>query len=130
MPLYQVTIVHDACTTHEIEADSPKEAADKAMGEVSNVSLCHQCSHEIDLADPVRVVCVYNEETDENHTDLDPPIEAVSLQRKLDEVTAERDALQAEVDRLMLEFCPDEMTAMQVASWEEHQVAAMSGDKS
>lgn len=30
-------------------------------------------------------------------------------------------AKQAEIDRLMLEFCPQEMTPEQVANWEAHQ---------
>lgn len=37
------------------------------------------------------------------------------------------DHQQAEIDRLMMEFCPDEMTAAQVASWEEHQRAVTGG---
>lgn len=31
------------------------------------------------------------------------------------------DALQAKIDALMLEFCPDEMTAEQVEEWKSHQ---------
>lgn len=41
----------------------------------------------------------------------------------LDAFEAAWDHQQAEIDRLMMEFCPDEMTAAQVASWEEHQRA-------
>ena len=43
------------------------------------------------------------------------------LADELRSVTAERDALQARVDTLMLEFCPDEMTAEQVLRWETSQ---------
>ena len=32
-------------------------------------------------------------------------------------------ALQAQVDRLMIEYCPDEMSAEQIANWERHQQA-------
>ena len=46
---------------------------------------------------------------------------AETLERELAAVTAERDALQARVDTLMLEFCPDEMTAEQVLRWETSQ---------
>ena len=46
---------------------------------------------------------------------------AETLERELAAVTAERDALQARVDTLMLEFCPDEMTAEQVLRWEMSQ---------
>lgn len=34
---------------------------------------------------------------------------------------AERDALQARVDALMQEYCPDEMTREQRATWAAHQ---------
>ena len=31
------------------------------------------------------------------------------------------DALQAQIDRLMLEYCPDEMTDEQFENWAKHQ---------
>jgi hypothetical protein len=34
------------------------------------------------------------------------------------------DAMKAERDQLMLEFCPNEMTPEQIKEWEEHQIAA------
>jgi hypothetical protein len=45
---------------------------------------------------------------------------AATLKAKED---AQRDAgaKQAEIDRLMLEFCPDEMTEQQLANWAAHQ---------
>jgi hypothetical protein len=33
-------------------------------------------------------------------------------------------AMQAKLDLLMLEYCPDEMTEEQLKSWGEHQVSA------
>ena len=36
-------------------------------------------------------------------------------------VAAKADALQARIDDLMLEFCPDEMTEAQRANWARHQ---------
>jgi hypothetical protein len=42
----------------------------------------------------------------------------------LAELREKNERLQAEIDRLMLEHCPDEMTEKQVATWAEHQVAA------
>jgi hypothetical protein len=36
---------------------------------------------------------------------------------------AERDSLQAWVDALMMEHCPNEMTPEQVSEWSKHQVA-------
>jgi hypothetical protein len=106
MAHYRVTIAHDACTTHEIDADSPNAAADAAMSEVYTVRLCHQCSGKIELADPIRVVGVHNDETDEYVTDLDPPIEAVVLQRELDEVLAERTALLEALIGMEVLFAP------------------------
>lgn len=46
------------------------------------------------------------------------------LERKLEEARKDAGAKQAEIDRLMLEFCPDEMTAEQKAEWAAHQRAA------
>jgi len=40
------------------------------------------------------------------------------------EFDAKLAAKQAEIDRLMLEFCPAEMSAEQMATWESHQKAA------
>lgn len=31
------------------------------------------------------------------------------------------EARQAQIDRLMLEYCPDEMTPEQIAEWSKHQ---------
>jgi hypothetical protein len=31
-------------------------------------------------------------------------------------------ALQAKLDRVMLEYCPDDMTAEQITGWGQHQV--------
>lgn len=39
------------------------------------------------------------------------------------ETLAETDRLQARIDALMLEYCPDEMTPAQLANWEKHQRA-------
>lgn len=39
---------------------------------------------------------------------------------------SEIDALQAQVDRVMLEYCPDEMTAEQIANWGRHQKPVLS----
>jgi hypothetical protein len=36
---------------------------------------------------------------------------------------ARLDAKQAKIDRLMLEYCPDEMTPEQSAAWKAHQTA-------
>lgn len=43
------------------------------------------------------------------------------LQHCLSDETRKREALQAQVDALMLEYCPDEMTPEQTAEWARHQ---------
>ena len=39
-----------------------------------------------------------------------------------------RDEQQAEIDRLMLEHCPEEMTPEQIANWKQSQVPAPEAD--
>ena len=46
------------------------------------------------------------------------------LKRQRNEYKADASAKQAEIDRLMLEFCPDEMTPEQIEEWGKHQVPA------
>jgi len=41
----------------------------------------------------------------------------------LREAVKEIDSLQAKIDSLMLEYCPDEMTEDQIANWGKHQRA-------
>lgn len=45
---------------------------------------------------------------------------------RIDELQRELAHKQAIIDRLMLEFCPDEMTPEQMANWEKHQVRGES----
>lgn len=42
---------------------------------------------------------------------------------------AELERLQARIDSLMLEYCPDEMTPEQVAEWERHQKVTVHGPR-
>lgn len=56
---------------------------------------------------------------------------ARALERELDRAGAEvlrlhgeKDALQAKIDALMLEYCPDEMTPEQLEGWARHQAPA------
>lgn len=46
---------------------------------------------------------------------------AAEMLRTIPALEAERDALQAKLDRLMLEYCPEEMTPEQLANWAKHQ---------
>lgn len=64
MSNFRVTIQHDACTVHDVEAES-KEAAIYAAFDEAHVTLCHQCSGSIELADPIRALVVENLATGE-----------------------------------------------------------------
>ena len=44
-------------------------------------------------------------------------------QIKMTEIARYAQHLQARIDALMLEYCPDEMTPEQIAEWERHQRA-------
>lgn len=50
----------------------------------------------------------------------DFPLKSIEFFSK--EAVKEHDALQAKLDELMLEYCPDEMTEAQLANWALHQV--------
>ena len=60
MTRYRVTISHDACTTHDVEAGSPESAAERAMEGCGSVTLCHHCSDNLTMGDPIRAACVEN----------------------------------------------------------------------
>lgn len=45
-----------------------------------------------------------------------------ALQREINQLRKDLEALQAKIDRLMLEYCPEEMTEEQKANWAKHQV--------
>jgi hypothetical protein len=47
--------------------------------------------------------------------------------RVVENLLQERDALQARIDALMLEYCPDEMTAEQRQAWEAALAVKVEG---
>jgi hypothetical protein len=47
--------------------------------------------------------------------------ERADLREENERLCAQVDALQARMDALMLEFCPDEMTKTQLENWARHQ---------
>lgn len=51
------------------------------------------------------------------------------LQRELAEARRDANAKQAQIDALMLEFCPDEMTQEQKDEWAKNQVSAIDAAK-
>jgi hypothetical protein len=88
MTKYRVTISHDACTSHDIAADNEADAMAAAF-DVAGVTLCHQCSKEIELAEPVRAVCVENLDTGETNNDANPDFEVVQLRARVAELEAQ-----------------------------------------
>lgn len=58
MSTWFVTVTFDASKTVEVEAETADEAKDKAMEhpEIGSVCLCHQCSREVELGDPIEAV--------------------------------------------------------------------------
>jgi uncharacterized protein involved in exopolysaccharide biosynthesis len=48
---------------------------------------------------------------------------AIANLRLIDHLKQQLAAAQARIDELMLEYCPDEMTAEQVEEWGNHQRA-------
>lgn len=59
---------------------------------------------------------------------MDPPDGGdVSLGEQVRRMVLDLGAKQAEIDRLMIEHCPDEMTDEQVIEWTKHQHPAQTG---
>jgi hypothetical protein len=52
---YSVIIGFDCNASVEVVASTPEEARDKAHGELSP-SLCHECSREVNLGEPVYAI--------------------------------------------------------------------------
>lgn len=54
---YNVSLIFSADFEVEVEADSPDDAAEKAYNsDAVSVSLCHQCSKDINIGDCYRVI--------------------------------------------------------------------------
>jgi hypothetical protein len=87
MSQYRVTILHDACTTHDVNADSEAEAIEAAF-EDAGVTLCHRCSDLLELGDPIRAACVENLATGDSNTEADPDYEVVQLRARVAELEA------------------------------------------
>jgi hypothetical protein len=87
MPRFRVTILHDVCTTHDVVADDESQAIEHAL-DVGRVTLCGQCSNEIDVADPIRAAVVENLDTGATNTDPDPDPEIAQLRARIAELEA------------------------------------------
>jgi predicted RNase H-like nuclease (RuvC/YqgF family) len=46
----------------------------------------------------------------------------IKMREEINNLKIKCSAKQAEIDRLMLEYCPEDMTAEQMKEWEEHQI--------
>ena len=51
-----------------------------------------------------------------------PVTEARITRQEFDDIQAKMDGLQYQIDELMLEYCPDDMTDEQLNIWAENQV--------
>lgn len=95
MTKYRVTIIHDACTTHDVDAETEAGAIGAAMDD-AHVTLCHYCADRLEVGDPIRAACVEDMDTGIHNSDADPDPEVVQLRARV----ADRDRLAAEVDAL------------------------------
>jgi len=87
MTAYRVTIIHDACTTHDVEAEGEQSAIEAAL-DVASVRLCHQCSGNLELGDPIRAAMVENLESGESNDDANPDFEVARLRARVAELEA------------------------------------------
>lgn len=102
MTRYRVTISHDACTTHDVEAGSPESAAERAMEGCGSVTLCHHCSDELQMGDPIRAACVENLD-DGTHIDaVDPEVAALQVRVAELEAAAPQPLTEEEVSKILL----------------------------
>lgn len=91
MSRYECTLLYDASNGVNVEAESVEEAIERAYKKAPHVGLCHECSGELDVGDLIGMI-VYHDGKEVADTSYG----AVQLQA----MTAERDALRAEVERL------------------------------
>lgn len=64
----------------------------------------------------------YRKELAEAKHDIEHALQSITILEK------ELQAKQAEVDRLMFEYCPDQMSVEQIINWSNHQ-RALENDK-
>jgi hypothetical protein len=91
MPKYECTVLFDASTGVDVEADTPEAAAQAAEDEVEGRQhLCHQCSNSLDTGDSIGTLVYANDELV-----LDTSFAADALAK----ATAQRDELLAVLKR-------------------------------
>jgi Tfp pilus assembly protein FimV len=97
MPNFRVTIMYDACTTHDVTADDERDAV-RLGHDSAGVSLCNYCSDKIELGDPIRAVVVENLETGESNEDPEPDHEVVALRQQVAELQGKVTGLTEELE--------------------------------
>lgn len=103
MNKYSVSIIFDASKCVEVNAESPEEALDLACDEAGYVSLCYQCSGEVEVGDAVRAI-VYDESGREVVDDRYQSMEIAKITQQRDElleVMEDHDRLVRELDVLL-----------------------------
>lgn len=63
MTQYTCTILFDASASVEVDAETPEAAAEKALDERGHVTICHQCSEELEIGDACGVMVYDNDAT-------------------------------------------------------------------
>jgi hypothetical protein len=56
MQKWFVMIAVEAFTTVAVMADSEEEAKDLAISKVDHPRVCHQCSQDLDVGDPIEAI--------------------------------------------------------------------------
>lgn len=90
---YSVCLIMDASNNYTVEADTPDEAAKKAeeLQWEKGVSLCHQCSGEVDLGDTVGAIVFQDDKM---------VLDTTHSAQRISCLESERDALAAELQAL------------------------------
>ena len=52
----------------------------------------------------------------------------IESQKRIEELERQNAELQSQIDELMLEYCPEEMTKEQLDEWGKHQVCTESAE--
>lgn len=101
MPRYNVTLIFDSSQTVEVEAESPEQAAEIAESNAEPLSLCHQCSGEVNGGDCIGVH-VYDDECTEMLADTthagDLSLEIENLRAKVAQLDAANKEWQEQVE--------------------------------
>ena len=99
MTKYMCLVIIDASVGVEVEANSPEDAVNAAFNDKrTSVSLCHQCSDDVDIGDAYRVI-VHDASGDKELLDSEakPSEKIESLQARIAELEAAPSQTQGKV---------------------------------